>query len=81
MIIQLEKKIKEDQLEALHAKLQSINYKTTQVKTQYQDYIIGVGKQEFDIRSIGTLPGIADIHRVSDNFKLVSKKWKVVQVL
>jgi 3-deoxy-7-phosphoheptulonate synthase len=77
MIIQLEKKIKEDQLEALHAKLQSINYKTTQVKTQYQDYIIGVGKQEFDIRSIGTLPGIADIHRVSDNFKLVSKKWKV----
>ncbi len=77
MIIQLEEKIKEDQLQALHDKLQSINYSTAQVKTQFQDYIIGVGKQELDIRSIGTMPGIADIHRVSDAYKLVSKKWKV----
>ena len=77
MIIQLDKAINKEQLSDLHQKLQSINYQTTEVKTQYQDYIIGVGKQEFDIRSIGTMPGIADIHRVSDAYKLVSKKWKV----
>ncbi|MEO0340111.1 MAG: 3-deoxy-7-phosphoheptulonate synthase, partial [Bacteroidota bacterium] len=38
---------------------------------------IAVGKKEFDIRSIGSMPGIKDIHRVSDAYKLVSKKWKV----
>ncbi|MEL7222048.1 MAG: 3-deoxy-7-phosphoheptulonate synthase, partial [Bacteroidota bacterium] len=38
---------------------------------------IGVGKKEFDIRAIGTLAGIKDIHKVSDAYKLVSKKWRV----
>lgn len=77
MIIQLEKNINPDQLNQLTSKLSEIEYKTTEVKTQYNHYIIGVGKKEFDIRSIGTLPGIHDIHRVSDAYKLVSKKWKI----
>ncbi len=77
MIIQLEKNIKPTQLQKVQEKLQQINYKTNEVKTQYAHYIIGVGKQEFDIRGIGTLPGIRDIHRVSDAYKLVSRKWKV----
>lgn len=76
MIIQLEKNITTDQRSLLEKELAIINYKTSSVKTQYCDYIIGVGKQPFDIRAIGTLPGIRDIHRVSDAFKLVSKKWK-----
>jgi 3-deoxy-7-phosphoheptulonate synthase len=38
---------------------------------------VAIGKKEFDIRTLGHLPGIADIHRVSDEYKLVSKKWKV----
>ncbi len=77
MIIQLEPNIKADQLQRLEQQLDAIRYSTTRVTTQYADYIIGVGKSEFDIRSIGTLPGIRDIHRVSDAYKLVSKKWKV----
>ncbi|MEQ8704606.1 MAG: 3-deoxy-7-phosphoheptulonate synthase [Phaeodactylibacter sp.] len=77
MIIQLEPNIKADQLKQLEQQLDVIRYSTTRVTTQYADYIIGVGKSEFDIRSIGTLPGIRDIHRVSDAYKLVSKKWKV----
>ena len=77
MIIQLEKNISETQLSALKSKLDSIDYKINEVSTQNSDYIIGVGKKEFDIRSIGTMEGILDIHRVSDAFKLVSKKWKV----
>ncbi|MCB9267220.1 MAG: 3-deoxy-7-phosphoheptulonate synthase [Lewinellaceae bacterium] len=77
MIIQLDKRITGAQLEKLEAKLKEIQYKTTKVSTQYADYIIGVGKKEFDIRAIGTLPGIQDIHRVSDAYKLVSKKWRV----
>jgi len=77
MIIQLEKSIASKQLEQLKSKLEQVHYKTTEVKTQFGDYIIGVGKKEIDIRSIGTMEGIKDIHRVSDAYKLVSKKWKI----
>ena len=77
MIIQLEKDITDVQLSDLKSKLESIDYEMNAVSTQYSDYIIGVGKKEFDIRSIGTMQGIRDIHRVSDAYKLVSRKWKV----
>lgn len=36
-----------------------------------------VGKKDFDIRRIGNMQGIKDIHIVSDDYKLVSRKWKV----
>ncbi len=77
MIIQLEKDISHDQKKKLQEKLETINYKGNEVNTQFGDYIVAVGKKEFDIRSIGTMQGIRDIHRVSDPYKLVSKKWKV----
>lgn len=77
MIIQLDPHISAEQREALSQQIKSIRYKTTHVKTQFGEYLIGVGKQEFDIRRIGSMPGILDIHRVSDDYKLVSKKWKV----
>ncbi len=79
MIIQLEKNITEQQFSRLQEKLRAINYKSVKVSTQFSDYIIGVGKKEFDIRAIGTMEGISDIHRVSDAYKLVSRKWKVKQ--
>ena len=77
MIIQLNQDISQDQHRGLMNALDGLGYKSTEVKTQFNHYIIGVGKKQFDIRSIGTLPGIKDIHRVSDAYKLVSKKWKV----
>ncbi|MCB9081320.1 MAG: 3-deoxy-7-phosphoheptulonate synthase [Lewinellaceae bacterium] len=77
MIIQLDPHISVEQREALSQQIKNIRYKTTHVKTQFGEYLIGVGKQEFDIRRIGSMPGIRDIHRVSDDYKLVSKKWKV----
>ena len=77
MIIQLEKNIKPTQLAKLKEKLSDIKYQTTEVTTQSCNYIIGVGKKDFDIRAIGVLEGIKDIHRVSDAYKLVSKKWRM----
>ncbi len=77
MIIQLDSHISAPQLSALEEALNKIEYKTNRVTTQYADYIIGVGNKPFDIRSIGILPGVRDIHRVSDAYKLVSKKWRV----
>ena len=76
MIIQLQPDISEGQKEKLIAQVNGLGYKTTQVKTQLGDYLIGIGKNEFDIRKIGQLDGIIDIHIVSDEYKLVSKKWK-----
>lgn len=77
MIIQLEPDISADEKKYLSKQLDKIKYTTNEVSTQNGHYLIGIGKAEFDIRSIGNLPGIKDIHRVSDAYKLVSKKWKV----
>lgn len=77
MIIQLEKNISEALLENVQTELKELKYKATRVTTQYGDYLIGTGKKQFDIRKIGHLDGIKDIHIVSDSYKLVSRKWKV----
>ena len=77
MIIQLEKNITSSQINRLKEQLKVINYKGNRVTTQYADYVICVGKKEFDIRAIGMMQGVKDIHRVSDPYKLVSKKWRV----
>ena len=77
MIIQLQNNISVQQREVINGAVASIGYKSTEVKTQQSHYLIAIGKKEFDIRQLGSLPGIADIHRVSDDYKLVSRKWKV----
>lgn len=77
MIIQLKPNTSDQQLNAIKERLEAIKYKLNKVNTQFGEYIIAVGKQEFDIRSIGAMEGIKDIHRVSDAYKLVSNKWKV----
>jgi 3-deoxy-7-phosphoheptulonate synthase len=76
MIIQLKEDISAVQKDALIQEVNGIGYKVTEVKTQLGDYLIGIGKNEFDIRKIGHKEGIKDIHIVSDEYKLVSKKWK-----
>ncbi|QHT66905.1 3-deoxy-7-phosphoheptulonate synthase [Rhodocytophaga rosea] len=77
MIIQLEKDIPSEQKKSIIQQIKDIQYKITEVHTQYADYLIAIGKNDFDIRRFGNLPGIKDIHIVSDTFKLVSRKWKV----
>lgn len=77
MIIQLKQDISTTDKAAIVQQMKALEYKTTEVKTQHQNYLVGIGKKEFDLRQIGHMPGIADIHRVSDDYKLVSRKWKV----
>lgn len=76
MIIQLKQDITEKQKKSLIKEVNEIGYKITEVKTQLGDYLVGIGKSDFDIRRIGQKEGIEDIHIVSDEYKLVSKKWK-----
>jgi 3-deoxy-7-phosphoheptulonate synthase len=77
MIIQLQSSITQAQKESIISKIKSLEYKANEVTTQLGSYLVAIGKKEFDIRQLGNLPGIADIHRVSDDYKLVSRKWKV----
>ena len=77
MIIQLHREATESQKEKIVQQTQALGYKVTEVRTQRCRYLVGIGKREFDLRVLGHLPGIADIHRVSDDYKLVSRKWKV----
>lgn len=77
MIIQLKQSVSTKEKNQINTAIAALGYKTTEVKTQVGEYVIGIGKKEYDIRRIGRLSGIADIHRVSDDYKLVSRKWKV----
>ncbi len=77
MIIHLSPQVSTQDLSNIKSQLQSMELKTNEVKTQFGNYLIGIGKKEFDIRAIGTMKGVADVHKVSDAYKLVSKKWKV----
>lgn len=77
MIIQLTSSVTVSEKEAILNKVKTLDYKTTLVTTQRGVYVVAIGKKEFDLRQLGHMSGIADIHRVSDDYKLVSRKWKV----
>lgn len=77
MILQLSKTITgQEKAQAINT-IESIGYQVNEVRTHFGHYLIAVGKKEFDIRKIGHLKGVHDLHRVTDPFKLVSKKWRV----
>ncbi len=77
MIIQIENTLSAEQKENILSQLALIAYKATEVQTQKGRYLVCIGKKEFDIRLIGSLKGVLDVHRVSESYKLVSRKWKV----
>lgn len=77
MIIQLDSGISESERDNINSLLSEVGYRTTNVRTQHSEYLVAIGKKEIDIRQFGHLPGVRDIHRVSDAYKLVSRKWKV----
>ena len=77
MIIQFEADAGQEVKDKVIAKLDDLNLKSTLVKTQKGEYLVGTGTMFFDIRNIGHLQGVRDIHIVSDDYKLVSRKWKV----
>jgi len=76
MIIQLETGISAERKEKVLSELESRKLKLVDVKTQLNHYLVALGKTDFDLRQIGHLKGIRDIHVVSDTYQLVSKKWK-----
>ncbi|MEQ9166423.1 MAG: 3-deoxy-7-phosphoheptulonate synthase [Fulvivirga sp.] len=81
MLIQLKDNITSEDKNQIIDKIAGLKYKPTEVNTQKGSYLIAIGKKDFDIRDIGHMEGIADIHIVSDDYKLVSRKWKVTPTI
>lgn len=77
MIIQLTDNLSEADKLTIKKKITELGYHSTEVKTQKKNYLICIGKNEVDIRMLGQLKGVADVHRVNEDYKLVSRKWKV----
>lgn len=77
MIIHLNSDISTGQRQDIFNRLDQIGYSGSEVTTQFNHYIVAVGKKPVDIRTIGQLPGVSDVYRVSDPYKLVSRKWKL----
>lgn len=77
MIIQVQKNIPGERKQHILDAVKTIGYKAAEVKTQFGEYLVCIGKNDFDIRAIGSLAGVKDVHRVSESYKLVSRKWKV----
>jgi 3-deoxy-7-phosphoheptulonate synthase len=77
MIIQLEPALHDTQKTTILSSVKSIGYKPKHVATQFGEYVVCIGKKDFDIRAVGNLAGVRDIHYVSDEYQLVSSKWKV----
>jgi len=77
MIIQLNNSATRDEHKQVFEILEDLSFKTKEVKTQMSNYVVAIGKNEVDIRVIGNLKGVRDVHIVDDNYKLVSSKWKV----
>ncbi len=77
MIIQLKNKLSEDDKLKIEQEVSNNGLQFTEVKTQKQNYLICIGEKSIDIRKLGQLKGVADVHRVNEDYKLVSRKWKV----
>jgi 3-deoxy-7-phosphoheptulonate synthase len=77
MIIQLQESCSQAVKANILDKTAKLGFTTTEVRTQGGDYLVCIGKNAFDIRLIGSLDGVKDVHCVSDSYKLVSRKWKV----
>ncbi|MGM0532753.1 MAG: bifunctional 3-deoxy-7-phosphoheptulonate synthase/chorismate mutase [Bacteroidota bacterium] len=76
MIIQLKENASYKECDSLKEMLDSKSFRFTEVKTQLGKYLIALGGNEIDIRSIGNLRAVRDVHAVNDKQQLVSSKWK-----
>jgi len=77
MIITLRKDVLPTDVGNISSFLEEVGFSVTRVKTQSALYLVAIGSREIDLRQVSQLGGVADVHRVTDVYKLVSRKWKV----
>ncbi|MCB0329354.1 MAG: 3-deoxy-7-phosphoheptulonate synthase [Bdellovibrionales bacterium] len=77
MIVQLRDGLSTAEESSVLSQLSDMGCKVTPVVTQLKKYLVVDPKKEIDIRSVGQLKGVRDVHRVNAPYKLVSRKWRV----
>lgn len=77
MIITLRKDVVPTDIEKVSSFLGGVGFSVTRVTTQSASYLVAIGSREIDLRQVCQLAGVADVHRVTDVYKLVSRKWRV----
>lgn len=77
MIVQLEHGISEERRTVAIDALRALGLQLTEVQTQYRGYVVCLKDKPLDIRTVGAIPGVVDVHRVSDTYQLVSRSWRV----
>lgn len=77
MIIQLERSASATEKDHVNTLLQSMGFSINEIETNDGRYIVSPENKSVDIRRIGNLPGVADVHVVKDPSQLVSRQWKV----
>ena len=77
MVVVLEKNIKEKQLENVIKHLEEFGF-AVHKSTGVEQIVLGaIGvKPDFDIRKVQVLEGVADVHRITEPFKLASRTFK-----
>lgn len=77
MIIQLSESLKEGEDKIVFDEVAEMGYTVTDVRTAQNRYLVCTGSKSFDIRAVGNMPQVSDVHYVSDANQLVSREWKV----
>jgi 3-deoxy-7-phosphoheptulonate synthase len=77
MIIQLSDDLAAGEEVPVFEKIRELGYSVTDVRTDERRYLVCTGSKPFDIRSIGNMPQVRDVHFVADANQLVSREWKV----
>lgn len=78
MIVQLSPMATQQDRDRIEAAFREYKFTLSLVQTRSCAYLIAVGgSADLDIRLIGHLPGVKDVHFVRDSYQLSSSKWKV----
>lgn len=76
MIISISANISGRDQQRLDSELDRLGIGFNIVQTRRESYYVCIPKGSFDIRLIGNLEGIIDVHRITDPYKLASRQWK-----
>jgi 3-deoxy-7-phosphoheptulonate synthase len=76
MVVVMEKRATERQIEHVIKALNSFGFDVHRSTGESQTVLGAIGvKPEFDIRQVEVLPGVAEVHRITEPFKLASRAF------
>ncbi|MCX8080669.1 MAG: bifunctional 3-deoxy-7-phosphoheptulonate synthase/chorismate mutase [Bacteroidia bacterium] len=77
MLVQIDNQISPEQKQFISEKISRMHCRYTEVLVKQKVIWVVEHKDTIDIRAIGSLEGVSDVHFVPDPYPLVSNKWRV----